>query len=204
MKNGLNHIVFAVAILLVASCAKTPERLPANEILGWMAEKDHGLVSEKKIAEITVAAEYRSPEAMALMRTGPNPDSKEWKKALEDAGDMQYYMVSYRLNNSGQDIMKYNLHDESEYFARSNYLSFGIDKDVYVICGKDSLPCRLHQFTPHYGLSPKADLVFAFDDPDQSHQFDHTLVIEDQLFGLGILRFNFKSEDIKHTPSIAF
>ena len=195
---------YILILVLFLACSTTPSTLPSNEYLKWMSEKSNGLVKEKTIGEITVAACYRSPDAMALIRAGENATAKEWKVARKESGNMQYYFVSYQLNKSNQDILKYNLSDESEYFGRSNYLSFGIDKDVYVLCGKDSLPCRLHQFTPHYGLSPKAEIVFAFDEPDSLHKYDHTLVIEDQLFSLGILRFQFDAQDLKKIPSIHF
>jgi len=202
MKKCIFHIV--LLCLVLSGCSVAPSVLPSGQYLDWMNDRSNGLVAEKKVGEFSITAGYRSADAMALMNTGFYPTPQQWKSAREQSGNMQYYFVTYRLNNSNQDILKYKLSDENEYFARSNYLSFGIEKDVYVLCGKDSLPCRLHQFTPHYGLSPKADLVFAFDEPDSLHARDRTLVIEDQLYGLGILQFEFKAKDLQNIPSIRF
>ena len=200
----MRTLPFILILFFLSECSTTPANLSADKYIGWLSEESNGLFKKKTIGEITVFAQYRSPEAMALIRTGNNPTPEEWKTAKEASGNMQYYLVSYRLNKSNQDILKYNLSEESEYFARSNYLAFGIDKDVYVLSGKDSLTCRLHQFTPHYGLSPKADIIFAFDEPDSLKKNNHTLVIEDQLFGLGILRFEFEAEHLQEIPTLQF
>lgn len=193
-----------IAILFFPACEKAPQHLKGKDYMHWVSQKEHGLLMEKKLGEFTIHAQYRSPECMALIRAGMDAGQKKWEKALKEEGNMQYYSVSYSLNNSSMDILKYKMQDESDYFARSNYLAFGVNKDVYVLCGNDSLPCRIHQFTPHYGLSPNADIIFAFDEPDSLHTKNRTLVIEDQLFGLGILRFEFSAEDIHKTPTIIF
>lgn len=201
--KGVVNCLF-IAMLFLSGCAKSPSQLSSGDYIKWIGKEENGLLIQKQLGEFVIVTQFRSPQSMALIRAGISADKKEWESALYEAGNMQYYFLSYKLNTTSLDILKYNMRDESEYFSRSNYLSFGVNKDVYVLCGKDSLPCRLHQFTPHYGLSPKVDLVFAFDEPDSLHSLNRTLVIEDQLFGLGILRFEFKADDIKNTPSISF
>ncbi len=191
-------------IALMLSCSEKPDILPSIEYINWTESEKSGLVSTKTIDEITFSVYYLPKEAMALRETGAAPTDTEWKHAVEEKGNMQYYKVVYNLKNSNQDILKYNLNDETEYFSRTNYLAFGVDKYVYLLNGKDRLPCRMHQFTPHYGISPKAEILFAFDELDKEHEQDITFVIEDQLFGMGILQFEFTAENIKNIPSIQF
>ncbi|HTF05224.1 MAG TPA: hypothetical protein VK826_14445 [Bacteroidia bacterium] len=199
-----NTVTYMLMIALMYSCSEKPDVLPSGEYISWTESESSGLINSKTIDDITFSVYYLPKEAMALRETGASPSEAEWKSVVESKGDMQYYKVVYRLANSNQDILKYNLYDENEYFSRTNYLAFGVDKDVYLLSGKDKLPCRMHQFTPHYGISPEAEILFAFDEPDKEHEQNKTFVIEDQLFGTGILQFEFTAENIKNIPSIQF
>lgn len=200
----MKTVLSCMLMITLLSCADKPEVVSAEEYINRTLEEESGLQNEKQIDDIIFTVYYIPKESMALRETGENPTSEEWKAAMDKTGDMQYYKLVYRLANSNQDILKYNLYDEAEYFTRTNYLAFGIDKDTYVQCGDERLPCRLHQFAPRYGIAPEAEVLFAFDESDKEYKQDRTLVLEDQLFGSGILQFEFNADDIKNTPTIQF
>lgn len=194
-----------IVMLLIAGligCAESPSVVSSAEFVEWTGEEENGLCRTKEIDDIRYTVSYIPREQMALLEAGTDATPEEWNKVLNAKGDMQYFKLIYQLTESNQDILKYNLYDETEYFSRTNYLAFGIDKDVYLKSGKEQLPCRLHQFTPHYGISPKAEVVFAFDKTDSTQNI--TLVLEDELFGSGILQFEFTAEDLNNIPTIQY
>ena len=196
----------SAAMLMIAliSCADKPEVVAAGDYVDWTEQKETGLVNTKTIGDVIYTVYYLPKESLALRDAGEGASEDEWKSEMEKKGDMQYYKLVYRLASGNQDILKHNLTDEAEYFSRSNYLAFGVNNDVYVQCGRERLPCRLHQFTPGYGITPQAEVVFAFDDNDKEYTQNRTLVVEDQLFGGGILQFEFNAEDLKNIPTIQF
>jgi hypothetical protein len=198
--------IISISMLMIAliSCADKPEVVAASEYVGWTEQEENGLVNAKTIGDVTYTVYYLPKESLALREVGEGASEEELKAALEKKGNMQYYKLIYRLASGNQDILKYNLTEEAEYFSRSNYLAFGVDKDVYVQCGQERLPCRLHEFAPSYGIKPQAEVVFAFDDNDIECTQNRTLVVEDQLFGGGILQFEFRAEDLKNIPTIQF
>lgn len=189
-------------VCLIAGCAESPTMVSSAEYEEWSRSEECTLHREREMDDIVFSVSYIPKEELALREAGENATPEEWKKALEAKGDMNYFKLVYSLSGSNQDILKHNLYDETEYYSRTNYLAFGVDKDVYVQCGKDRIPCRLHQYTPHYGISPNAEVLFAFDKIDSTR--DVTFVLEDQLFGSGILQFEFTADDLKNIPTIQF
>lgn len=200
----MRNLFYILTTAVFLSCSEKPDVLPTEEYIGWTETEESGLVKSKTIDGIMYSVYYLPKEAMALREVEDSISEAGWKDAVESKGDMQYYKLVYRLANSNQDILRYNLRDETEFYSRTNYLAFGVDKDVYLLCGKDRMPCRLHQFTPMYGISPEAEVLFAFDNADSTNTQNKTFVIEDQLFGAGILQFEFKAEDINNIPTIQF
>lgn len=197
-------VSISVLMITLMSCADKPEVIGAAEYVGWTEQEESGLVNTKTIGDVIYTVYYLPKESLALREAGEGASEEEWKAAVEKKGDMQYYKLVYRVATGNQDILKHNLSGEAEYFSRTNYLAFGVDKDVYVQCGSERLPCRLHQFAPRYGIAPEAEVVFAFDDNDKEYKQNRTLVVEDQLFGGGILQFEFNADDLKNIPTIQF
>lgn len=191
-------------MIALLSCMDNPDVLPPAEYTNWVETEENGLVNARQMEDIVFTVHYLSKEEMALRETGGDTTGGAWQAAMDAKGNMQYYKLVFRLAEGNQDVLRYDLRDETEYFSRSNYLAFGIEKDVYLLCGDERLPCRLHQFTPMYGIAPQAEVVFAFDETDPEHTKNRTLVIEDQLFGSGILQFEFTAENIKNIPTIQF
>jgi hypothetical protein len=197
------YFIVMVLALCFISCDKRPEVLPTHEYIGWVETEENGLKKTKEMDGINYTVYYIPKEAMVLRELSDTASQQEWNAALEAKGNMQYFKLVCNLTHSNQDILKYNLYDETEYYARTNYLAFGIDKDVYLLNGNDRLPCRIHQYTPSYGISPKAEILFAFD-ASASGEENITFVLEDQLFGSGMLQFEFTAEHIKNIPTIQF
>lgn len=196
---------YCIAILLLiglASCAESPSMVSSAEFVEWTADEENGLHRTKEIDDIRYTVSYIPRAQMALLETGTDATREEWNDVLNAKGDMQYFKLEYQLTSGNEDILKYNLYDETEYYSRTNYLAFGIDKDVSLKSGKEQLPCRLHHFTPHYGISPKAEILFAFDKTDSTQNI--TLVLEDELFGSGMLQFEFTAEDLNNIPTIQY
>ncbi len=78
-----------------------------------------------------------------------------------------------------------------DYTQAVKYMSFGLDKDFYVVTSKkDTIACSGVNFERNYKISPfqKVLLFFSGIDPNDKIQ----LIYNDFLFRKGILKFKFK------------
>lgn len=179
------------------SCSK--KELHSNDYVKFVEDESNGLRVSKNIGEVNYMIQYKPIEYILLRENNNNGDIKKRK---EDLGGMQYYTLTYSLVKNNKDILKFNLTSPDEYYERVNYFSFGLQNDIYLVDGKDTLDCKLFNYVRSYGLSPKADFVLAFDKSKQTKTTDKLMVIEDKIFGGGIIKIKISKEDIENIAEL--
>lgn len=183
-------------VLFISSCVK--KKLPASEYVNYIESEKNGLNVSKTIGDICYRVQYK-PQDYILLKENKSDQSIVKKQDLKD---MQYYTLQYALKEKNEDILKAHLNNSNEYYARSNYFSFDLQQDIYLVEGKDTLPCRLFNYVNSYGLSPKADFVLAFDKTANTAKEDKTIVIEDKVYGGGVIKLKIEKENIKDIPEL--
>lgn len=123
---------------------------------------------------------------------------------LKDLGNENLQQVdSLYEENKRERVMEFTFQQDEEkdllskdftgmdYTAAVKYMSFGIDKDFYVVTSKkDTILCSGVTFERTYKIAPyqKVLLFFSGIDPNDKIQ----LIYNDYLFRKGILKFKFK------------
>jgi hypothetical protein len=179
-----------------------PSTVTCSELNAWIKDEENGLSISRNIDDLEYSLTFL-PSALLVLRDGIQPENTNaWDSAMYSKNDIMCFLLRYRINSSNTDVLKYNLHSEQEYYSRSNYLSFGLDKDVWLEIDNRKINCALHQFVPHYGISPEAEVILTF--PKQSTPFDSNIIVvlNDQLYGAGILKFEFESSVFNNIPTI--
>jgi hypothetical protein len=178
------------------ACAK--KKVTATEYMTYMEQEKNGLKVSKTIGDICYSVQYKTPEYVLLKENTASLSALK-KKDIEE---MQYYTLQYSLTDKSKDILKAHLQNNDDYLERSNYFSFGLQEDIYLVDGKDTLPCKLFNYVNSYGLSPKADFVLAFDGKPKKEVQDKLLVIEDNVYGGGIIKLKIEKENIQQIPEL--
>lgn len=123
---------------------------------------------------------------------------------LKDKGKEELFLVdSLYEENKTERVMEFVFQQEEEkdllsknftgmeYTDAVKYMSFGLDKDFYVVTSKkDTIPCSGVSYERSYKIAPyqKVLLFFSGIDPNDKIQ----LVYNDYLFRKGTLKFKFK------------
>lgn len=123
---------------------------------------------------------------------------------LKDKGNEDLFIVdSLYEQNKKERVMEFTFQQEEEkdllskdftgmeYTDAIKYMSFGLDKDFYVVTSKkDTISCSGVTFERNYKIAPyqKVLLFFSGIDPNDKIQ----LVYNDYLFRKGTLKFKFK------------
>ncbi len=123
---------------------------------------------------------------------------------LKDKGKENLFLVdSLYEQNKTERVIEFSYHQEEEkdllekdftgmdYTSAVKYMSFGLDKDFYVVTSKnDTIACAGVNYERNYKIAPyqKVLLFFSGIDPNEKIQ----LVYKDYLFRKGIMKFKFK------------
>jgi hypothetical protein len=196
---------FALLLLLCCSCNKNKgDALSPRDYVSWVEDPDNGLKLERTFPPITYSVQYKPYDYIIAKEEKSNSISKSTFESQYKAMDkMQYY--SLRIQTAGNDLLKEGSPSQQEYYQRQNYLTFEFQGDIQLVDGGDTLSPALFQMVGNYGLAPYVDFVMGFTTKDKLHTEilqDKYFILEDKVFGNGILKFIVKKEAINKTPEI--
>ncbi|MBA3971200.1 MAG: hypothetical protein H0X46_03500 [Bacteroidetes bacterium] len=179
------------------SCKK--KQASAKEYVSYIEDESNGLKVSKNIGDIHYSIQYKTTDYIIVKEKKNSIDKQNRQEKLDG---MQYYTVSYSLVGSNQDIMRKDLGGDGEYYERVNYFSFGFQNDIYLVEGNDTLECKLYNYVRSFGLSPRADFVIAFDKKQKKEIEDKLVVLEDKVFGGGIIKLKITKKNIESLPEL--
>lgn len=197
----LKYLLIALSVTLGYGCRK--QQLSPADYISWVNDEANGLRKSKTFKGIVVMAQYRPVEyQVAIEEKTSLLSSEKLNERYGKLKGMQYYLLRFSLEDKSQDIMRYDLDNEAEYYQRLNYCSFGMQNDIWLVQGNDTLSCKLFNAVRSYGLSPNADYLLAFEEKDTEHKYDRQLIVNDAVFGLGPVKFKFSEDDLENIPHI--
>ncbi|MCK6648972.1 MAG: hypothetical protein L6Q66_04905 [Bacteroidia bacterium] len=188
--NSMKGFLIIPAFLFLFSCGITS--LDRNEYISYIENVDNGLNVIKTVGEINYSIQYK-PEDYIMIK------ERSYGNKVLIENNMYYFTLRLALSDKSKDILKYNISSPSEYYQRVNYYSFGFQDDILLFSGMDTLECSLFQYVPSYGLSPSADFVLGFEKVGESEN-DLQFVLDDKIFGAGIVKLVVRDKDIKNIP----
>jgi hypothetical protein len=190
--KGLNKHYFMLLIFILFSCKKEDKATDDSEIrdryfnlekIGWKSRVYNQYVDDINFTATEVPIQYY---------------------LLKDKGNENLVLVDslYKLNKT-ERVIEFTFHqDEEKDLLKNNftgmtyeegvkYMSFGLDRDFYVVTSKnDTIKCSGVTYERNYKVAPfqKVLLMFSGIEPNEKIQ----LVYNDYLFRKGILKFKFK------------
>lgn len=179
------------------------EALDPAAYVRWMKDEDNGFRNEKTIGDLTFSAQYKTPEYITCMELHGMPcmDSV-LKKNRSGLSDMQYYDLKILLADGSGELLKYKLSSSGQYNERVNYFAFGMQQDISLVDGKDTLPCALYHFERAYDVMPSATIVLGFSKKNGRDTNDKTLLVDDRTFNKGMLKFKFAAAELNNKPKL--
>ncbi len=182
---------------------KSRKKLPVGEYVNWVHDKENGLKLERNMGQYKFSLQYKPSDYMALKETGDFNMSQnildEKSKNYDD-----YYFFTFTIADTigREEILKSNIRQEGDYFRRIEYFSFGMQKDLFLIEGRDTVPCIMYNYERVYGLAPEANFTIGFAKKKKYRHLDHVFVFEDKEFGLGIIKMKLKADQLRYVPSL--
>ena len=180
------------------------DQLPLNEFVSWVADTKNELSKSKEITDIDYRICYLPAESMAYMELkNENFSQEQFKQSCKYYTDMSYFNFRIELKQGSGELLKYHLNSPQQYNDRINYMAFGMQKDVFLIQGKDTLYSGLYHFERIFEVAPYATVMLAFDNKKFKREKEFTIVFNDRLFNKGYIKYNYKSNQLIDLPKLS-
>lgn len=182
--------------------ASANEKLVPAQYVRWVEDEQNGLKKEKTIDDIIFSAQYKPAQYVVCEEERKDSiTGSEVQKKLGELGGMQYYDLKITLKSGQGELLKYNLSSAEQYQDRVNYFSFGMQKDIQLVDGNDTLPCLLYHYERVYDVAPYGTFILGFA-PGKNPKANKTLLLFDKGFNKGIVKLYFEEKDIEYVPQL--
>lgn len=200
MKTYLITSIMVGALLLTGCFQKS---LTPKEYFNWAKTEESGLTQTKGGHGVTFQVQFR-PAALMIANEIKNGaiTEAECETRRAELGNLAYFLL--KIESGEQDLLMHNVGDEQEYIKRVNYYSLDFEQDIIAIAGNDTIPCVLYQFENAYGITPYVNISLAFPGEfmEANREKDVEILVNDQVFGNGILRFNYSKNTFHDVPEL--
>lgn len=196
--GGLQRRFTLLFIFVYISC--NPNALSPDDFLRWMAEHRAELTDSQQQDYITSTLTYLPSDWLAV-----NEISNQYPQQIAAAQKEYEGLELYRLRvaaTSGQgDVLQLQAASTDEYYHRVEYFSFGLQNDLRLLVGPDTLPCRLFHFERNYGAAPYMDFMLGFDQKE-GNNFDRTLIYDDRVYSGSTIQLTIPFKNINSIPNL--
>jgi hypothetical protein len=188
--KDISRLFCLLFVLLLFSCKK--EKIENSEIrdryfnlekIGWKSRSYTQVVDDIGFTATEVPIQYYLLKDQGI-------ENLEHVDSLYEENKTERVIEFVFQEDEEKDLLNKDF-TGMDYTSAVKYMSFGLDKDFYVVTSKkDTIPCSGVNFERNYKIAPfqKVMLFFSGIDPNDKIQ----LIYNDFLFRKGILKFKFK------------
>lgn len=219
IKGWSNFLLAAVAACYIPGC-NDPEQvrtkgssqelqhtntvLPIDDFVKWTAAKENELSKTKELNELNFKLSFMPAHSLAYIELkGEKYSAAVFDSVCRDYSQMSYFNLRIETPNRNGELLKYDLHNGQEYNDRITYMSFGMQRDIYLVQGNDTLYPGLYHFERIFEIAPYATVMLAFDNSKFKQENEFTIVYDDHLFDKGFLKYIFYPNQLIDLPKIS-
>ncbi|MFI5136686.1 MAG: hypothetical protein ACHQIM_02585 [Sphingobacteriales bacterium] len=185
----------------VASMSGKEELSPSGYV-SWVKNPESGLFRTKKIDNMIFSVLCQPSDYLICQEERSDIISGDtYKEKLSGYSDLNYFDLKIESEGGQGELLKQNLNDGAEYDTRVKYFSFGIQKDIQMVLGGDTIPCAMAHFERAFDATPYLSIQIAFPKQKETTS-DEVIIFHDRIFGKGILKFVFDKNILSHLPKL--
>lgn len=175
------------------------------EFRDWVNHSSSPLIKQKEIAEYNYELKYLPVDYLITNEVKTDVLEKDLHDSLaNEYNGMEYFELKLSVDHFNDEPAKYNVGDMSVYQQRIMYLSFAMQDDIYLeFPNGNKAKCKLYHNERIYGVGPYSKFLFGFSKEDIDPNTDEfKVVINDQLFNTGLIKFNWNREVLTNVPKM--
>lgn len=189
--------------LTITFCSCNEEKVlsPVNYVK-WVENSQNGLRVSKTIMPFKITLQYKPiPYVIAMQERSPVLSRQTYEEEAHQMEGMQYFTLRIEVPGQSTPLLKYNLRQVDDYYDRVSYFSSAMQKDIFLVEGRDTFPCLLHHFERTYELAPYSNFLLGFS-RSQTSPADKTILFQDRVLGLPPVSLTISKDAIASVPKI--
>jgi hypothetical protein len=196
--NWIGHIGLLFVMVSVVSCSV--KQLPEQDLKSYILNEENGLYKRTVKGDVTIEVFYRPAELVWKSDLQDAKDEGALKELRKNYDTLNYFMMHF--SRKGQEIENSFVSNPSYFTEVINYLSFEMSKDVFQINGLDTVRALDVVYTRTFGGSAGTSVMAVFNGNLKERSENIKICFNDTKLGIGAAEFEFKSSDIKNTPTL--
>lgn len=183
------------------------QKLKPAAYVQYVENVKNGLRKTVKVAEWEYTVQYRPADLITLTESKGIYNAGFVKKRATQLQGTAWFNISFRLADGKVSPMRYDLSSRQEYEVRFNYFLNEAVKAIKLIhAGKDTLAPMSYLFENNYNLTPQETMIVGFQLPTGTAVGDNDMQLcyEDRIFKTGIIKTQFKKEDLDNIPKLIY
>ena len=164
--------------------------------VSWLSKEENGFNKRRVLGQFSFEALIEPPAyAVLLNHRGERITNDAINNEVKEQSEIFQMQFSIGADTLSKELLKYAVGDEEEYQRRVSYYSFGMDKDIYLVVGSDTIPCATYQWERGFDASKKLVFQLVFSKKQWKQNVNSfQLVFYDRVFNNGIIKFFFGQE----------
>ena len=185
-------VLYTLLLLFFSSCGKA--ELMYTDYVSYLEDIDNGLHKKRKLNGVQVEVQYVPHELMAYR--GEEVEQEVFEQQLNEFKGMAYFKVQLSVKEGGsvEELLTSNGIDNPIY-----YLSYLLEKEVYLETTNGKEFAKLYHFERSNGLSKNKTIMMGFED---STPYDKILVINAEGLNTGPIKIAFSQNDLNNIPKL--
>jgi len=172
-----------------------------SELMKYVINEENGLTKTRDFENFGFKATYK-PTNFVIAKEGKTDELSKVKydKLKKELGELQYIDLSIKSLSTRGNALSGSIDNQEDYYERLDYFVTYMQYDISLVDNTDTLSPVLFHFERNYGLTPYSTIILAFE--KGKSKGDRTLMINDQVLGIGRVNFYFKETDILAVPKL--
>jgi hypothetical protein len=196
------YILIALTGMIHIGCGGK-KTLSPEQYIEWMNDKNNGLINVQEIGGYKFQLQYQPAEYLAvceMISEGNDMTRANFDSVYAQYKGMQYCLLKIGSATKGEDFLKQSISTEQEYFDRIQYFTSYVQHDMFLLEPNDTQTCSMHHFERSYSLNSFNTILLAF--PNKGNPGQKELLFNDQVLGIGKIRFTIPEKSLSRIPSI--
>jgi len=182
--------------VLNTSCS-APDILEKQDFLAYIKNENSGLIQISQRGDYTIQLIYKPQEIIWYDEL--STDSKDSLRNQIRKFDYLTLKIS-RLKEDPTNTLA----GSDDFLSAQKYLNGEIGSDITLIMASDTLSPIEYNFTPSYGTTSEASVLFVFNSNLRLQDEDFKILFQDNFFGTGLSTFSFRDDDLNKIPQLKF
>jgi hypothetical protein len=203
-RNNIKSLLPLLCIAVMASSCSN-HSLTVSEYLKWV-ETGKKIETTKKVEDYEFKAKYLPREFLAYRDLrNEKPDAQKMRQSIGNYTSSYCMVLKIATANHDKDVLGNDAQGKEGYYGRLQYFISGIQNDLTLCDGIDTLHCTICNFERTYNVSPYLTFYLVFDTkkPQKEHfEHDLTLAYDDRTLGVGKVNLSLDRSDLNSLPKI--